>query len=81
MISNQELEHELAALPEVTLSQVTGDGYHYHVTLVSNVFTGLSTLARQKWVYAKLNAYIQSGALHAVQMKTFTNSEWDQQHG
>ena len=81
MISNQELEHELAALPEVTLAKVTGDGYHYHITLVSDIFTGLSVLARHKWVYAKLNTYIQSGALHAVQIKTSTNLEWEAQHG
>ena len=81
MISNQELEHELSAVPAVIFAQVTGDLHHYHLTVVSDEFVGLSILARQKWVYAKLNTYIQSGALHAVQMKTYTNSEWEKQRG
>jgi len=81
MISNQELEQKLSVMPEVTVAQVTGDLHHYYITLVSDAFMGLSKLSRQKWVYAKLDTYIRSGALHAVHMKTFTTLEWETQHG
>ena len=81
MISNQDLMQHLSALPEVLHLEVTGDLHHYYITLVSDVFIGLSILARQKWIYAKLDTYIRSGALHAVHMKTFTTLEWEKQHG
>jgi acid stress-induced BolA-like protein IbaG/YrbA len=81
MISNEQLEQELKNNADVDWVQVTGDGYHYHITLVSDVFEGQSKVARQQWVYARLNEYITSGRVHAVNIKTWTNDEWERQHG
>ena len=81
MISNQDLEQELSALDGVHFAAVSGDGYHYDLTLVSDVFLGQSKLARQRWVYAKLNERIQSGSLHAVNLHTWTLDEWEKRHG
>ncbi len=81
MISNEELQRRLMALDDVGHAMVQGDGYHYHVTLVSDRFEGQGTLARQQWVYAQLNDLIASGQIHALQMKTWTNLEWETQHG
>ena len=81
MLSNEELERHLMADKEVDFAQVEGDGHHYHLTIVSDAFLGQSKLARQKWVYAKLNEYITSGRLHALNMKTWTKAEWEKQHG
>lgn len=81
MISNEELERDLAALPEVLHVAVTGDGYHYKIILVSDSFIGKSKVARQQWVYARLNEYIISGRVHAVNMDTWTNAEWEQKRG
>lgn len=81
MISNEQLEQELKNNAGVDWVEVTGDGYHYHITLVSDVFEGQSKVARQQWVYARLNEYITSGRVHAVNIKTWTNGEWETQHG
>lgn len=81
MISNEELEQRLKETGEVDFVQVSGDGYHYQLTIVSNAFIGKSKVARQQWVYAKLKDYITSGSLHALSMKTWTKEEWETNHG
>lgn len=81
MISNDELEQLLLQTGEIDLVKVEGDGYHYQLTVVSDIFLDKSRVARQQWVYSKLNEYIKSGTLHAVTMKTMTKAEWENNHG
>ncbi len=81
MISNEELQRDLLASDEVIHVQVDGDGYHYDLTIVSDAFLGKSRVARQQWVYARLNDHITSGRLHAINMKTWTIEEWEKQRG
>ena len=81
MISNEQLEHDLRAIEGVSEVHVSGDGYHYAITLVSDVFEGQTKVARQRWVYAHLQDYIKSGLLHAVNMTTWTNAEWENNRG
>lgn len=81
MLSNEEIETVLKNIEAVDYVQVQGDGYHYYVTIVSDVFRGQSRVARQQWVYSQLNQYITSGRLHALSMKTWTTDEWEKQHG
>ena len=81
VLTNAQLENLFNQLSVVSYVKVDGDGYHYQVTVVSDEFVGKSRLARQKWVYSVLSEHIVAGELHAIQMKTFTNSEWKEQHG
>ncbi len=55
---------------------VSGDGSHFDLTVVGDVFAGLRPLAKQQMVYAVLNEHIASGAIHAVNMKLYTPEEW-----
>ncbi len=81
MISNEDLGSYLRSVEGINHVQVEGDGYHYHLTIVSDVFLDKSRVARQQWVYAILKDYITSGRLHALNMKTWTNAEWEKQRG
>ena len=81
MISNEVLERHLIDTGFVSHVKMEGDGYHYYLTIVSDVFLGKSKVARQQWVYAQLKQYITTGSLHALSMKTWTNEEWEKQHG
>lgn len=81
MLSNEEIKQKLQAIDGVHLVDVDGDGYHYKLTVVSNIFTGKSKVARSQWVYQHLGDFIKSGALHALTMQTMTIDEWEQQHG
>lgn len=81
MLSNEQIEQQLLAIEGVEYVQVKGDGYHYQLTIVSDLFVGKSKVARQQWVYAQLKNYITTGSLHALSMKTWTKNEWEKQHG
>ena len=53
-----------------------GDGSHFQVTVISNQFDGLRPVRRQQIIYALLGEHITSGVLHALGIKTYTESEW-----
>ncbi len=76
-----EIEELLTAYPEIVYAKVTGDGKHYELTLVSDVFVALPKVKRQLWVYEILNKLIISGHMHAVQMHTWTKDEWEKKVG
>lgn len=81
MLSNEAIEQRFQAIDGVQYVKVEGDGYKYHLTLVSDVFQGKSRVARQQWVYKHINELITSGQLHALSMSTYTNEEWESQNG
>jgi acid stress-induced BolA-like protein IbaG/YrbA len=81
MISNEQIKQVLKNNLEVSHVEVTGDGYHYQLIVVSEAFIGLSKVLRQQWVYQQLKDYITSGSLHALSMKTLTKEEWEKNHG
>lgn len=80
-VSNHELEQNLMEITGVKYVKVSGDGYHYQLIIVSNNFDGMTRLARQQWVYEKIQNYITSGELHALTMKTWTEAEWEKNRG
>jgi acid stress-induced BolA-like protein IbaG/YrbA len=79
VVSHDTLEQCLMQEKEVSYAHVLGDGYHYQLTVVSNHFEGMRPVARQQWVYGKLQQYITSGELHALTMHTWTETEWEKQ--
>lgn len=81
MLSNEQLEQHLMAVNGVEYAEVTGDGYHYQLTIVSDIFAGQSKVLRQQWVYKQLKDYITTGNLHALSMQTWTKHEWEKQRG
>lgn len=54
---------------------VSGDGYKYETTVISDTFEGLSTLKRHQAVYAAVNSAITSGELHALTISAKTPTE------
>ncbi len=68
-------------LPECDIDVIGDDGRHFEVIVVGNVFEGLSPVKKQQLVYAGLRELIADGSLHAINMKTYTRSEWQQLNG
>lgn len=60
---------------------VTGDGYKFEATVISQTFEKLTTIRRHQHVYSTVNEQIASGALHAITINTFTPDEWAAQKG
>ena len=75
-VSPEQLKALLDQQPEIAYTCVEGDGKHYTVTIVSDVFVQKPKVKRQLWVYALLNPYIKSGELHAIELYTWTLEEW-----
>lgn len=79
MLTPTQIKNVLKDETGINSVVVTGDGYHFEVVVVSDVFDGLSRVARQQLIYDKLNPWILSGELHAISLKTYTQSEWEKQ--
>jgi stress-induced morphogen len=75
MITPDELQ-ELIQLEmpdaQVVITDKTGMQDHYEVSIVSAAFAGLGLLDQRRRVYEILNPVLQTGRLHAVELKTQT---------
>ena len=58
---------------------VQGEGSHYDILVIGDVFEGLRPVAKQQIVYAVLSRYIADGSMHAVNIRTYTPAEWASQ--
>ena len=58
--------------------EVDVEGSHVNIVVVGDIFQGVRPVQRQQLVYAALREHIASGAIHAVNMKTYSAEEWQQ---
>lgn len=71
------IETEIA---DARVEDISSDGKHTAIVIVSPAFEGLTPVKRQQLVYSVLNDAISSGAIHALQMKTLTPAQWADQN-
>jgi acid stress-induced BolA-like protein IbaG/YrbA len=79
MLEVQEIQRRIvAALPgaEVEVRDLTGTGDHFEARVVSAAFEGLAMLDQHQAVYGPLRDVLDSGALHALALKTYTPEQW-----
>jgi acid stress-induced BolA-like protein IbaG/YrbA len=79
MLDAREIEQRIvAALPgaEVEVRDLTGTGDHFEARVVSAAFEGLAMLDQHQAVYGPLRDVLDSGALHALALKTYTPEQW-----
>jgi acid stress-induced BolA-like protein IbaG/YrbA len=58
---------------EVTVS---GEGSHFDIMVIGELFAGLRPVKKQQLVYAVLSTQIADGSIHAVNIRTYTPAEW-----
>lgn len=58
---------------------VQGEGANYDITAIGDVFSELRPVKKQQLVYGALTAEIGEGSIHAVNIRTFTPQQWEQQ--
>jgi acid stress-induced BolA-like protein IbaG/YrbA len=58
---------------------VQGEGSHYDIAAIGDVFEGLRPVKKQQLVYEALKDHIADGSIHAVNIRTFTPIEWQEQ--
>lgn len=56
---------------------VTGDGSHFQVIAIGDIFSGMSRVKQQQAVYAPLMEYIADNRIHALSIKAYTPAEWE----
>jgi acid stress-induced BolA-like protein IbaG/YrbA len=75
--------NEIKALLDAGLEncdvRVEGEGSHFDILVIGEVFAGMRPVQKQQLVYGALQEQIASGSIHAVNIRTFTASEWDAQ--
>ncbi len=72
----QEIKEHLSKQFSGDYIEVTIDGSHVNLLIVSDQFEGISPVKKQQLVYAQLADLIADGTLHAVNMKTLTKAEY-----
>ncbi|WP_194956814.1 BolA family iron metabolism protein IbaG [Enterovibrio baiacu] len=71
---------EIKAILESTLALeellVKGDGSHFEVIAVGDMFDGMSRVKKQQTIYGPLMEHIRTNAIHALSIKALTPAEW-----
>ena len=75
----QEVQALLESGLEACQVKVNGEGSHYDILVIGEVFAGLRPVQKQQLVYGVLNPLIADGSIHAVNIRTFTPAEWQAQ--
>jgi acid stress-induced BolA-like protein IbaG/YrbA len=60
---------------------VQGEGNHYDIVAIGELFEGLRPVRKQQLVYGALTDCIANGSVHAVNIRTFTPAEWQARGG
>ncbi len=59
------------------VNEFSGGTDHYSVVVVSNAFDGLSSLMRHRMIMDLFKAEMETGEVHALTIKAFTQMQWD----
>lgn len=78
----ERLVHRAVPDAHVVVTDLTGGRDHWHVVVVSPSFAGVRSFQRQRPILAAATPHIQSGVLHAFDLKCLTPEELrDEHHG
>ncbi|AUC60046.1 YrbA protein [Cyanobacterium sp. HL-69] len=79
MVSLEQVKQMIQSqLPdaEVVVRDLTGGGDHLEAIVISQEFEGKTRVKQHQLVYGALNSQLQSEAIHALALKTFTPETW-----
>lgn len=69
-----------AQLPDaqVKVQDLTGGGDHLEAIVISSEFEGKTRVKQHQMVYSALQEAMASEAIHALALKTYTPTSWEQ---
>jgi acid stress-induced BolA-like protein IbaG/YrbA len=79
MLSTKDIQALiLEVLPNalVDVQDPNQDGQHFAAIVVAEQFVGLNMVKQHKLVYDAIKPQIDSGSIHAMQLKTYTPEKW-----
>ncbi|HDS3371162.1 TPA: BolA family iron metabolism protein IbaG [Escherichia coli] len=71
-MENNEIQSVLMNALSLQEVHVSGDGSHFQVIAVGELFDGMSRVK----IYGPLMEYIADNRIHAVSIKAYTPAEW-----
>lgn len=71
-MENNEIQSVLMNALSLQEVHVSGDGSHFQVIAVGEMFDGMSRVKKQQTVYGPLMEYIADNRIHAVSIKAYT---------
>ncbi len=74
-VTPEDIKHWLEAGLNNAQVAVEGDGRHFFATIISDEFSGVSTLKRHRLVYDVLGERMKED-IHALSIKTYTQAEY-----
>jgi acid stress-induced BolA-like protein IbaG/YrbA len=80
MISHHNIAELIRSiLPDakVQVEDPNHDGQHFTAIVVAEQFQGLSMIKQHKLVYSAIQEHLDSGAIHALQLKTYSLTQWE----
>jgi stress-induced morphogen len=81
LVNLKEVENRIKSqLPDaqVMVKDLTGGGDHLEAVVISSEFIGKTKVKQHQLVYGALQAEMASEAIHALALKTYTPSAWQQ---
>lgn len=75
-MENSEIKRVLMDALPLQDVVVSGDGSHFQVIAVGEMFAEMNRVKKQQAVYAPLMAYFADNRIHAVSIKACTPDEW-----
>ncbi|MCT7949950.1 BolA/IbaG family iron-sulfur metabolism protein [Ancylothrix sp. C2] len=63
-------------LPDAQIQVYTNDGEHYEAVVISAQFEGKNLVQQHQMVYAAVREAMDSNAIHALALKTYTPASW-----
>lgn len=70
------LTQTLAREQPLDLLQITQEGNHIHIVVVSTLFSGMTRVKKQRTVYQPLLTHFADHQIHALTINAFTPQEW-----
>ncbi len=76
-MENHEIQDVLMNALSLQEVRVSGDGSHFQVIAVGEIFADMSRVKKQQVIYAPLMEYLADNRIHALSIKTYTPVEWE----
>ncbi|MGF1763963.1 BolA family iron metabolism protein IbaG [Aliivibrio kagoshimensis] len=75
-MDSAEIKEILETQLQLQEVHVKGEGSHFEVIAVDDIFNGMNRVKKQQTIYGPLMEQISSNAIHALTIKAFTPEEW-----
>lgn len=78
-MTHEEITELVKAATGINEVIVKSEGSHYQILAIDDMFETMSRVKRQQTVSSPLSEKIADGTIHALTVKTFSQSQWQRE--